>query len=147
MIESLCILGALVVIMAFALWSQHREMAKISFTATEFLQDRIRKLDAERDLLLTRIQAFNPNPVEAKSEQPRRTAVSHGLEDADEPPQTVDELDKRGLKANSGGGFLDEYGHLFEDVQAFDDWAKFQGENRLPKDANPLDFVGGPPRA
>jgi hypothetical protein len=147
MIPALCGLAAIIAILIVFVWLQHREAAKIAYLSTEFLQDRIRKLDAERESLLTRIQAFNPNPVEAKSEQPRRTAVSHGLEDADEPPQTVDELDKRGLKANSGGGFLDEYGHLFEDVQAFDDWAKFQGENRLPKDANPLDFVGGPPRA
>jgi hypothetical protein len=138
-IAALSVLGAIVLVLLWFLWLQHREAAKIAFLSTEFLQERIRELDKERESLITRIQAWDPNPVDVKQEPARRPRAA-GIEDVvEEEPQN--EADKRGLKPNTAGGWLDEYGHLYTEFEAYDDWIVFRDKNRLPKDADPLDFV------
>jgi len=144
MIFALSVVSAIALILLYAVWMRHREAGQIAWKATEFLQDRIRKLDEERGILLTRIQLWEAKPTVEDAKAAKLSGIQHPVDDIQ--PETPDDdmqlqMQRRGLRANSDGGYLDEHGRIFWTFQAFDEWEAFRQNNRLPGDADPRDFT------
>lgn len=137
-------LVAVIVALMVFLWLQHREAGKIAFTTTEFLHERIRALDAERSVLLTRIQLWEAGPPR-EVPKPDGLATSRSLGDGSEIETPDDDhaqqIQKRGLRSNTDGGYLDDAGHLFSSFAAYDEWIAIREANKLPVDADPRDFM------
>jgi hypothetical protein len=138
------ILGLISVIVSLLviLWFQHREQGKIAKSFVDILLERLRTADKERESLLTRVQGYDPRPMDETHPTPRAPRLdASSPADHEEAPSEEDEMGKRGLRPNTDGGYLDEWGHLFIDFVAYDEWIRNRDMNRLPRDANPKDHV------
>lgn len=92
----------------------------------------------ERETLLTRIQAWEPEP---KSEPPKppQPQESQGSVLAEEPPRfTADQLASLGLRENSDGGFIDAAtGALWETVEDVQEWRAMCRKKGWPENVHP----------
>lgn len=132
---------AVIAILLVAVWMRHREASAIAYSMTEFLKERLREADVERDRLLTRLQQFEPPRPEPP---PPPKSQADVRQEFDAPKEYTDgDLSARGLVRNGDGTVVEgETGRRWASPQDYDDWIALKAEKGLPDDADPLDWQG-----
>ena len=138
---ALCLLGASVIALLYWLWCMVRDKDVIAFKYTDFLQERLRSADVERDRLLTRIQNFEPVLTPPPGQPQSQAAIIRELDAPKEYDET--DLEKRGLVPNGDGRVVEiETGRLWENPDELDRWIAFKKAKGLPDDADPREYQG-----
>ena len=147
---AISILSAVIAVMLLVLWLGHRESEKIARSFVDNLLERLRAVDQERidwkeerRELQTRLQGWEPVRPEPKPTTPPKpepspvTSLSDDLGDTGESAYTEAQLLAFGLQKNSDGGYVDEFGYLYEEPKDFVAYRKWLVKFGMPEDTNP----------